>query len=83
MSLLVAQIGKGVIMKVLVLIFILVGSLGLQAYEGYDPGDIVGSFALPYGFYASSDCTGLAQLKGKLWCIQNIAAELWLGNVKQ
>jgi len=67
-------------MKKMVLLLLLVSALGLNAYGSYGPGDIVGSFALPYGFHAQSDCTGLAQLKGKLWCIQNAACEIWLGN---
>lgn len=67
-------------MKGLILITLLMSFVGLQAYEAYGPGDIVSSFALPYGFFAASDCTGLAQVKGKIWCTQNTASELWLGN---
>ena len=67
-------------MKGLILITLIMSFVGLQAYEAYGPGDIVSSFALPYGFWAQSDCTGLAQVKGKIWCAQLVAAELWLGN---
>jgi hypothetical protein len=67
-------------MKGLILLTLLVSIVGLQAYDPYGPGDIISSFALPYGFFAASDCAGVCQVKGKIYCTQLTAAELWLGN---
>ena len=67
-------------MKGLILLTLLLSIVGLQAYEAYGPGDIVSSFAMPYGFDVLLDCTGVAQVKGKIWVTQWTAAKLWLGN---